>query len=372
MLIEVNSKKSNPPRGVPQPFNRLAGHTPQCKPVVGRLQTSVSAQSVKRPVAPPVYRPQPVPRVLQPKIANEAIVLKPPKMAVGAPADRTLKAPLVYRPQPKVNAPRSLPAQMKSMSLRAPSQNVLMQPKKAATNMHPHRTSRVIQRVIVIAGKEYGLANKEEFENTYPSNERVEMWNAIRAVKGRPDTIDQTLEVPRRFKLVREDLGKHGVSFYVKYADPFVEKLEGEGFTREAAKRPILVTRPERGFEELRIEGLVSCVAIIIEAKLKGMVQAAAGSHFLTPKRVSENKLNVKGSQLLENQLAMVKSAGPYDSLSAILVHSFEDTQESTKAVNLITSFLGSKSVEATTFQKKPTSVKYRLKADGEGIPLFG
>ena len=320
-------------------------YRPEQKRVVQPKMASAAPARIP-PKSPPVYRPQPVPKCLQMKATA--------RQPLGHRAKSAPAAPPVYRPQP------------------AGSHKLLVQAKKAATNMHPQRSSRVIQRVIIIAGKEYSHANKEEFEKTYPSNERDEMWTAIRAEKGRPETLDQTLEVPRRFKLVREDLGKHGISFYVKSKDPFVEELEGGGFTREAGKRPILVTRPERGSEELRIEGLVSCVAIIIEAKLKGMVQAAAGSHFLTPKRVSENKLNVKGSQLLENQLAMVKSSGPYDSLRAILVHSFEDKQESTKAVDLITSFLGSKSVAVTTFQKQSRNVKYRLKADGEGTLLFG
>lgn len=62
------------------------------KPVVAQLKTHVSAQSIKRPVAPPVYRPQPLPKVLQKKSA----LVGPPKVA-QAPL-RT--GPPVYRPQP--------------------------------------------------------------------------------------------------------------------------------------------------------------------------------------------------------------------------------------------------------------------------------
>ena len=47
-------------------------------------------QPFKRPVAPPVYRPQPTPRVLQ-----RSVACKPP-----ATTQRTVTAPAVYRPQP--------------------------------------------------------------------------------------------------------------------------------------------------------------------------------------------------------------------------------------------------------------------------------
>lgn len=54
------------------------------KPVVAQLKT---AQNIKRPVAPPVYRPNPTPHAVQPKMANGSL-------------NRTLPvAPAVYRPQ---------------------------------------------------------------------------------------------------------------------------------------------------------------------------------------------------------------------------------------------------------------------------------
>jgi len=83
-----SNKKPTNARGIPQPFNRQVG---QFKPVVAQLKTPPSAQSIKRPVAPPVYRPQPTPKVAQRKIATNAMNRQPPS------------APPVYRPQvPKV------------------------------------------------------------------------------------------------------------------------------------------------------------------------------------------------------------------------------------------------------------------------------
>lgn len=62
------NKKSTPPNGIPQPFNRPAGTAPQLKPLVAQLKTGVSAQSGKRPVAPPVYQPKPAPKIVAPKL----------------------------------------------------------------------------------------------------------------------------------------------------------------------------------------------------------------------------------------------------------------------------------------------------------------
>jgi len=87
----MNSPNKKPPgtRAIPQPLNRPAVHAMPFKPVVAQLKTSVSAQSAKRPVAPPVYRPQAVPKVLQLKtskgIANSKLPVAPP----------------VYRPSPR-------------------------------------------------------------------------------------------------------------------------------------------------------------------------------------------------------------------------------------------------------------------------------
>jgi hypothetical protein len=81
--------KKSPAAGViPQPSNRQAVAAPQIKHGATQLKTAVSAQSVKRPVAPPAYRPQATPKAAQPKMARGAVNRRPPV------------APPVYRPQP--------------------------------------------------------------------------------------------------------------------------------------------------------------------------------------------------------------------------------------------------------------------------------
>lgn len=67
--------------------------TKKSTPVVAQLNTGVTALSIMRPVAPPVYRPQPLPKVLQTK---KAIGYNPH----ARQSPRPPVAPPSYRPQP--------------------------------------------------------------------------------------------------------------------------------------------------------------------------------------------------------------------------------------------------------------------------------
>ena len=61
--MSPTNKRSPGAKGISQPFKK-----PQFKPVVAQLKTGVPAQSSKRPVAPPVYRPQAAPKTAQLKM----------------------------------------------------------------------------------------------------------------------------------------------------------------------------------------------------------------------------------------------------------------------------------------------------------------
>jgi len=95
--MNSTNKKSPAARSTLQPFHRQAGPAPQFKPTVAELRTVVTGKSVKRPVAPPVYRPQQTPRVLQTKssLAQHSQLVQTRRQPI---------APPVYRPQqiPKV------------------------------------------------------------------------------------------------------------------------------------------------------------------------------------------------------------------------------------------------------------------------------
>ncbi|PYS24148.1 MAG: hypothetical protein DMF72_06350 [Acidobacteria bacterium] len=88
-MINFSNKK---PAGVAPQFKKPAARRLQFKPAIAQLKTGVSAQSVKRPLAPPVYRPQATPNAAQPKMSHDAVNRKP------------LAAPPVYRPQPTPKA----------------------------------------------------------------------------------------------------------------------------------------------------------------------------------------------------------------------------------------------------------------------------
>lgn len=105
-----SNKKSTPASGAPLPFNRQAGTARQLKPMVAQLKTGVSAQSVNRPSAPPVYRPQAVPRVLQTKrsAGQSPQSLQPPRQPV---------APPVYRPEAKrILQPKAIVLQQRPLT----------------------------------------------------------------------------------------------------------------------------------------------------------------------------------------------------------------------------------------------------------------
>jgi hypothetical protein len=95
---------------MPQPFIRQAGNAPQIKPVA-QLKIAVSAQSVKRPVAPAAYRPQSKSLIAQAKMAHASQMKNYPL------------APQVYRPQsvPKVLQTKTTAAHQLNQSGRAGS-----------------------------------------------------------------------------------------------------------------------------------------------------------------------------------------------------------------------------------------------------------
>jgi hypothetical protein len=128
--MNSTNKKSPGARGIPRPFNRQEKRAPQFKPVVAQLKTDVLAQSVKRPVAPPVYRPQSTPKVLQTKSA-------PAQSPQAGQASRPPVAPPVYRPEAKkAIQPKALTQQRKTPTappVYRPEQQRIAQPKMAST-----------------------------------------------------------------------------------------------------------------------------------------------------------------------------------------------------------------------------------------------
>lgn len=108
-------KTNKPPKSIPQPFSRPPHRVSPAKPVA-QLKPGFSATTVKRPVAPPVYKPQPRPNsaLTKPAAAPPPAPvnrLVQPKMAGGVINRKLPAAPPVYRPQPtpKVLQPKAAP-----------------------------------------------------------------------------------------------------------------------------------------------------------------------------------------------------------------------------------------------------------------------
>lgn len=106
------------------------GHGQHCKPqshtpCVAQPKTAPVSQMKKPPTAPPAYRPQPVPKVLQRKATT-------PQQPQAATAAHTRSAPTVYRPQPtpKVLQKKTAPVQQ-ARAAQAPAAPPAYRPQPA-------------------------------------------------------------------------------------------------------------------------------------------------------------------------------------------------------------------------------------------------
>lgn len=93
--MNPTNKKSPKAQHIPPVLKHQAVPNHRFRPALAQLKSAVSSQRTKQPVAPSIYRPQPVPKVLQKKSYSSAS----PQAATRQPI-----APPVYRPQslPKV------------------------------------------------------------------------------------------------------------------------------------------------------------------------------------------------------------------------------------------------------------------------------
>src|SRR5690348_2506921 len=110
----MNSSNKKPffPRGVPQPFTQRAGHKPQSPPVYKPQPASKIAQpkiaavpakahtpvqNVRKPIASPVYRPQPAHTGVQAKFTGPTQIKKQP--AAVPPVSRPQPLPKILQPK---------------------------------------------------------------------------------------------------------------------------------------------------------------------------------------------------------------------------------------------------------------------------------
>ena len=196
------NKKPTLPKSMGQPFNRPAAAVRPLKPVVAQLKTAVPAQSIKRPVAPPVYRPQPAPRVAQAKMSNSNMNPKPPV------------TPPVYYPQPspKVLQKKTSPTPIHNprLATRPPRAPMAHRPvakqivqTKTISHVQPKHASRVIQRT------------EEERENLRNLGKN---WNQI------AEKVKDSAEKKEFFGVAQEIQDKLGLKVYTVWHkhDPYI------------------------------------------------------------------------------------------------------------------------------------------------------
>src|SRR6185503_3260138 len=106
-----------------------------------QLKTAVTAQGFMRPIAPPVYRPQPLPKVLQTKKAVDynphahQALRKPPV------------APPVYRPQPTPAVLQRKAAVLQRIPAQQVAKSRTPEPVRRQIGGAPHRfPNNVLQR----------------------------------------------------------------------------------------------------------------------------------------------------------------------------------------------------------------------------------
>jgi hypothetical protein len=160
----LNSTKKRPTgaTGIPQPFNRQtdqAGHWPHIKPAVAQLKTSVPAQSVKRPVAPPVYKPQPQ------KVAQAKAATAPGKIGVSAQSARRPVAPPAFRPQAGRAHERTGPALPRVAQAKMPATGRLTAAVPKTVPSAAMRPANTIQRAAERVEKTYGPVNQVSWDD---------------------------------------------------------------------------------------------------------------------------------------------------------------------------------------------------------------
>ncbi|MDQ1252981.1 MAG: hypothetical protein QG646_2123 [Euryarchaeota archaeon] len=230
----------------------------------------------------------------------------------------------------------------------------------------------VAQRVIEVDGKDYNAEDQEAFEKRYDKRHQDGMLAAIKEFSQPPKDISAALADPRHFLLTfQDDHPKYGVLYEAETA-AFVSQVQG-GQVREAAERPEFVRKPEAGFEQIDISGLIMCIGIVIEAKKDDQVTAAFLAHFVTPNALNKGNLNERGTSQLNT---MLQHAKPHGNLTAILCHAASAknidlkkeksvSMNAMEALNEIVSFLLSNGVSGVKIRETGSKISYCLKANG-------
>lgn len=230
----------------------------------------------------------------------------------------------------------------------------------------------VVQRVIEVDGNTYGAADQVAFEKKYDESHRKAMLVGMQDIQPTPpQSIAAALADKRRFHLTFEDLEEFGLGFNYVADYGQVEALAGNvagGRVREAAEKPEFIQRPETGFEQINIAGLLSCVGIVIEAFKDDGVTAAVGAHFVTPEAIIGGQLNDRGTGQLS---AMLESLDGYgEQRRAFLCYqqdeyASKEDENTAAALKAISLYLTSGGVSGVKVSNTGSEISYTLSSDG-------
>ncbi len=156
-----------------------------------------------------------------------------------------------------------------------------------------------IQRSILVGGEWW--VTDEDLENS-PLNNEQELGEILESIQGldnlpdSPNSIQEAINDVRTFYLFRN--GEYYESDVTNYI-----QAQGEPVDRhhlEVNTAPDIVIRGDVP-QTLRISGLISCVAVIVEAGNDDGTQLLIGMHFTTGYHTGENEaLNARGTDALQ------------------------------------------------------------------------
>ena len=226
--------------------------------------------------------------------------------------------------------------------------------------------SSVIQRVIEIDGKKYSLDHKEEFLKKHQDD-----LDAINRALMSADfqmgsrTIDGALADKRTIMMSKDLDSSPQETFYeVDCEEAFVKHKEGKS-SRLAGEKPLYVTKPGAGIEEILIEGLIMCVGVIIEVTdEKDKIVGAAGGHFVTPTMLTEMGLMLKGYEFIE---AIMQSVDSWKGKKRFSLHYSSDKDLRTKeALVVLEHTFVTQGYEKRGVFENGSKVSYSLDAKGD------
>ncbi|WP_155835019.1 hypothetical protein [Herbaspirillum sp. RV1423] len=176
-----------------------------------------------------------------------------------------------------------------------------------------------IQRVITIDGQSWGAGTANQFAAAHTDSAQIA--REIRMDFGSP-SLGHALADVRDFSVIRNERGGYDIDLLNNFTP-----VPG-GRKRLAGETPLVMDKPNVGFEELEVYGLLDCLAIFITASdPHAGVVAASATHFVSGSCLDNDDLNPRGRRLLAHLVNLVHGRGE---LTGYIVRSGSDDSDDT------------------------------------------